>query len=194
MSWQCDINLNCFLLHHRPQPPCSMWKCSSLQLFAPACAALSVLPSPCCSSVAFGPGNTIMLGVREFPQPNSDARRRYMPAYFQRFFTLMVNQVWCRLWCTATPDMTWQSNTEEPMPPVDWIAVWPLLPLLWQEFCSPYSVQYYPPLIAPVPVCQQYLLPFPQYGCFQFSYISNYTAQLPLICFLLAWKSELWSI
>ena len=31
----------------------------------------------------------------------------------------MVNRVRCGLWCTTTPDMTWQSNTEEPVLPID---------------------------------------------------------------------------
>lgn len=67
---------------------------------------------------------------------------RCLRAYFQRFATRMANQVWSRLWCTTAPDRTWWSNTEEPTLPIDWIAVWPLLPLSQQDFCSSFCVQY----------------------------------------------------
>lgn len=82
------------------------------------------------------------VGSERAPQPNSDVLGRWMCAYFQRFTTRMVNQVWSRLWCATAPDRTWQSNTEEPTLPIDWIAVWPLLPLSRQDFCSSFCVQY----------------------------------------------------
>lgn len=160
--------------------------CSSLLL--PMLLCLS--SPPCGSSVAFGPGNTIMPGVREFAQPNSAACRRYMSAYFQRFTTLMVNQVWC---CSgALQLLIWLGKVIQKSPYLLLIELPSDLSCLFS--CRTFVHLFLFTITAPAPVCQKYLLPFPQCGCFQFSYISNYTAQLPLICFLLAWKSELWSI